>query len=123
MNSKASLKPILSFDLRKNRIRIHKQTLHMMGDPEYIQLLVNPDTQIIAVRKSIREDNLAHKVSKAQLTSKNCYELYSKILVHQLCKVNTDWDRNETYRIYGELIPEQGVARFNMTETILLTKQ
>ncbi len=123
MNSKPSLKPILSVDLRKNRIRIHKQTLHMMGDPEYIQLLVNPDTHIIAVRKSIREDFLAHKVSKAQLTSKNCYELYSKILVGQLCKVNSDWDKNETYRIYGELHPEQGIASFDMTETVLLAKQ
>ncbi len=122
MNRQPSLKPILSVDLRKNRIRIHKQTLHMMGDPEYIQLLVNPETHIIAVRKSIREDFLAHKVSKAQLSSKNCYELYSKILVRQLCKVNTDWDKNETYRIYGELFPEQGLASFDMTETILLNK-
>lgn len=122
MNRQPSLKPILSIDLRKNRIRIHKQTLHMMGDPEYIQLLVNPETQIIAIKKSIREDFLAHKVSKEQLASKNCYELYSKILVMQLCKVNTDWDRNETYRIYGELLPEQGLASFNMTETIQMNK-
>ena len=122
MNRQASLKPILCVDLRKNRIRIHKQTLHMMGDPEYIQLLVNPETHVIAVRKSIREDFLAHKVSKAQLTSKNCYELYSKILVGQLCKVKTDWDKNESYRIYGELFPEQGLASFDMTETVLLNK-
>ena len=42
MNRETSLKPVLCIDLKKNRIRIHKLTLHMLGDPEYIQLLVNP---------------------------------------------------------------------------------
>ena len=27
--------PALCLDLKKNRIRIHKQTLHMLEDPEY----------------------------------------------------------------------------------------
>lgn len=123
MNNQQLLKPILSVDLKRSRIRIHKQTLHMMGDPEYIQLLVNPDTKVIAVRKSIREDYLAHRVSKSQLTGKNCYEIYSKILVKQLCQVNTDWDKDKAYRIYGVLFPQDGIASFHMTETILLTKQ
>ena len=47
----SSSQPILCIDLKKNRIRIHKLTLHMLGDPEYIQLLVNPDSHMIAVKK------------------------------------------------------------------------
>ena len=51
MNRETSLKPVLCIDLKKNRIRIHKLTLHMLGDPEYIQLLVNPQNSMIAIRK------------------------------------------------------------------------
>ena len=56
MNRETSLKPVLCIDLKKNRIRIHKLTLHMLGDPEYIQLLVNPQDSMIAIRKSVRKD-------------------------------------------------------------------
>lgn len=59
MSNQPSSQPILCIDLKKNRIRIHKHTLHMLGDPEYIQLLVNPCTHMIAVRKSVRQDYLA----------------------------------------------------------------
>ena len=51
MNRETSLKPVLCIDLKKNRIRIHKLTLHMLGDPEYIQLLVNPQDSMIAKGK------------------------------------------------------------------------
>ena len=56
MSNHPSSQPILCIDLKKNRIRIHKLTLHMLGDPEYIQLLVNPDSHMIAVKKSVRQD-------------------------------------------------------------------
>lgn len=62
MSNHPSSQPILCIDLKKNRIRIHKLTLHMLGDPEYIQLLVNPDSHMIAVKKSVRQDYLAHHV-------------------------------------------------------------
>ena len=55
MNRETSLKPVLCIDLKKNRIRIHKLTLHMLGDPEYIQLLVNPQDSMIAIKKSVRK--------------------------------------------------------------------
>lgn len=77
MNRETSLKPVLCIDLKKNRIRIHKLTLHMLGDPEYIQLLVNPQDSMIAIRKSVRKDYLAHRVRYSKADSRYCYELYS----------------------------------------------
>ena len=82
MNRETFLKPVLCIDLKKNRIRIHKLTLHMLGDPEYIQLLVNPQDSMIAIRKSVRKDYLAHRVrySKAvtvtNYTVRNFYRHY-----------------------------------------------
>ena len=78
MSNHPSSQPILCIDLKKNRIRIHKHTLHMLGDPEYIQLLVNPDTHMIAVRKSVRQDYLAHHVRACYSDIRNSYELYSR---------------------------------------------
>ena len=34
--------PSILIDIKKNRIRIHKNTIHALGDPKYVLLLVNP---------------------------------------------------------------------------------
>lgn len=34
--------PVIVIDSKSGRIRIHRNTLHLLGDPEYIQLLINP---------------------------------------------------------------------------------
>ena len=62
MNKLHSLKtPILSLDLRHNLIRIHKVTLSLLGDPDYIQRTVNPDNQSIVIMKNSK-DHLAHHI-------------------------------------------------------------
>ena len=48
MKSKNTLLSI-SIDLKKNRIRIHKNTLHAIGSPSYILLLVNPVENSLAI--------------------------------------------------------------------------
>jgi hypothetical protein len=122
MNNQISLQPILSIDLKKNRIRIHKSTLHMLGDPEYIQLLVNPSAQIIAVRRSIREDHLSHHIKHQQLSTKNCCEIYSTDLLQTLLNVNCRWQNKQAYRIYGELNQKEGIAHFSMNDFVILNR-
>lgn len=39
----------LTIDARRNRIRIYRQTLYGIGDPAYVQFLVNPEELYIAV--------------------------------------------------------------------------
>ena len=62
MNNKHSSHPLICIDFKKNRIRIHRNTLRQIGNPEYIQLLVNPDQKMIGIKASCAEDKLAHKV-------------------------------------------------------------
>lgn len=116
-----SNQPILSIDLKKNRIRIHKRTLHLLGNPEYIQLLVNPEARLIAVRCSVKSDYLAHRIRMYQLASKNSYELYSAHLIRSLQTVNSGWKENEAYRLYGIINPKEGLAQFPMDNGIPLT--
>ena len=64
MNNKHSSHPLICIDFKKNRIRIHRNTLRQIGNPEYIQLLVNPDQKMIGIKASCAEDKLAHKVKE-----------------------------------------------------------
>lgn len=120
MNKQSSSHPILCIDLKKNRIRIHKLTLHLLGDPDYIQLLVNPDEGTIAIRKSFPDDHLAHRVRFQELPEGTCCELYSTELMQSLRQVNEGWKNNCSYRLYGNINKREGIAWFTMKNIILV---
>ena len=120
MSENTEVRPAISVDLRKYRIRIHRKTLHSIGDPEYVLLLVNPEERTLAILRSSRSDPRAHHITWASLVNKKSFELYSRSLVESLCDVCRNWKHNQSYRMYGEIIPSEGVARFFMSEAVQL---
>lgn len=108
--------PVISLDYRSNRrIRIHKKTLELLGNPEYIQILVNPVSKTIAVRRSDSNDPLALKVNTKYL-KKEYYELNSIELLRALSLVNEGWTGGRTYRIYGTMRDNNRAATFQVEE-------
>jgi hypothetical protein len=120
MNESLATKPAILIDLKKHRIRIHKNTLHLLGKPEYICILVNPADQMIAVSCAVKSDHLAHYINWKALANQKSYELYSMNLIESLREVCTDLQDNRSYRIYGEIVPIAGVAQFRMNDSILI---
>lgn len=117
MSNQTSFQPSLCIDLKKKRIRIHRRTLQLIGNPEYIQLLVNPSDSKIAIRRSGREDYLAHKVNMDAI---DCIELYSSILIENLMTVNNGLSWNRSYRLYGNIDALSEMALFSMREPVPL---
>ena len=39
-----------AIDMKKDRIRIHRTTFVKLGQPKFLQLLVNPTEQLVAIR-------------------------------------------------------------------------
>lgn len=118
MSNQTAQQPVLCIDLKKNRIRVHKITLHMLGDPDFIQLLVNPKSGLLAIKGTIPEDHLGLKVHKELLTDGNCYEIHSKELMQTLQRVRSDWKNNQSYRIYGKCNESSGIALFAMKDIV-----
>lgn len=118
MSKNKTLKPAISVNLKKPVIRIHKDTLHSIGNPDYVLLLVNPKECTLAVLSSDRSDPKAHHISKRSLTNKKSFELYSTSLVKNLRNLCSNWKNDKAYRIYGEIISDKAVIRFNMAEAI-----
>ena len=106
-----ALTPLLTLDLKKHRIRIHKQTLRLLNNPKYCQLLVNPENQIIALQGQAEKTPQSHKVS---YSAPHGSDLYSKELIMQLQIVNRNLISGKTYRIPGRVYPGRGIAVFHM---------
>ena len=106
----------ISIDFKRNRIRVHKGTLHAMGNPEYIQFLVDPEQRAFAIVRSDRSDLLAHRLHWPRLARGQCFELHSKPLVKSLLGLCGDWREDQTYRINGGVAPGKEAAFFHVAD-------
>ena len=100
--------------MKKNRIRIHKSLYAALGEPHYVQLLVNPKVRKIGIRAVDSASAFAQpiKISKQKSTEK-CYEFYSSILLDKLYEEMKLSDKNGSYRIEGIVLPEKKTALFS----------
>lgn len=107
---------IMSFDLKKFRIRIHKSTIHTLGDPRYIHLLVNPEKRTVAVRayNGTSPGKDAHRIKQSLMNSDNSYEIYSRPFVTKLCEVVGGLETECGYRISGVIVPSEKMAVYSL---------
>lgn len=120
MNKSVCQKPALCLDFKQDRIRIHKPTLYLLGNPTHINLLVNPQKKEIGVKTSSKDDHLSLKVNQKSVASDGCFELYSKILMDTLIALYGGWKSNHSYRIYGRFDDKTQVTVFSAADSVLL---
>lgn len=106
---------MLSVDMKKYRIRIHKATLHKIGDPPYILLLINPESSVVALKavKRASSKGQTHRVSKKALQSSNSVEFYSKSFIDKLNELVPDLNEGFCYHMTGRIVPAENMAVFS----------
>ena len=104
----------ISIDLKKFRIRVHKESLHLIGDPKYIQFLVNIDSRLVAIRAVEKEqvDLQTHKVDQTRMESDFSFEIYSRPFIERLCKEFDCLGEGNSYRLTGTAIQSERIAVF-----------
>lgn len=116
MSENGSQPLTMAVDLKKFGIRIHKPCYRMLGEPRYIQLLVNPDDMVVAIRgvdQALTHDSI-HKINEKRMASENSYEIYSRNFVRKLCEVAGGLDEGFSYRLTGEGYPSQKAVVFSL---------
>lgn len=114
MDDNNKVSAAISVDIKKSRIRIYRTTLTQLGLPKYIQLLVNPNDRMIAVRGLDKRCRESHIVSFSHMRTDYSYELYSKELITTLMSLLQDLDGNCTYKLTGEVYSDSKVALFSL---------
>lgn len=113
-------KPSISINISDSVLMIHKNTLRILGNPEYIQILVNPNDKSIVLCCSVEADPLAHYVKREIFTvGKKTYKLHSCALLQGLYKIYPQFAIGNTYKIYGKFIPSLNIIKFDMSDSIL----
>lgn len=105
----------ISIDFKKNRVRIHKKTLALLGMPKYIQFLVNPTKMIFAINSVERANpkDQIHKITTTK-TAKDSYDIYSLSLINNLYAILKNINKSRTYRFMGEIQSDKQMALFSL---------
>ena len=114
----------IALDLKKNRIRIHKITLHRLGDPKRVQLLFNPEKRELLIScpsKSISESQ-DEKVYFDKPGTDGTYQLYSSELIKRIQGVCPDLENKALYYACGKYVPSINAAIFQMDDCIKDTR-
>ena len=90
-----------------------------MGKPEFIQILVNPSSAVIAIRKYHKFMKDVHRIDYDD--DGDC-EFYSKVLVHRLADLIDCNDGDSTYCIPGVSF-NGNVAIFRMENAEAVERQ
>lgn len=113
---------MIVIDSKNSRIRIHRNTLHLLGNPEYIQLLVNPERRRLAILPS-QKQKTANAIRWDKIAGSKSCELYSKILIRQLGSICPNWRVDGKYRLYGAHISAELLIQFDMASAEELGKE
>lgn len=115
MRSENSLSANLTVDLKRNRFRIHRKTLRHLGDPAFIQFLINPEELYVAILGSDKpiSGGTANKIN-LNFELKSSIEFYSAALMNGLSKIFGTLDYRYSYHLAGEIDQTNRVAYFSL---------
>ena len=90
--------PYIIIDLDKKIIRIHHSVFEKIGNPTYIQFLINRKKGALAVKRCTKSTDQAIKIPKP---SGDYYDIYGKYIGWLFQDVCSKWSINDPYIIYG----------------------
>lgn len=113
---------IMTIDCKKPRLRIHKSTIHQMGNPKYIQLMINPRHRRIALRGVDRHIPGQHeiRVDRQVANTEDCVDWYSTHLIHELQTAFREIEHGCSYNLTGALIAKEKAAFFDISSLTLI---
>lgn len=109
--------PAIFIDQKKCRIRIYRRTICQLGNPKFIQLLINPEDLILIVRPADHLDGMTHRIVWKNL-GRQSYELTSKGFIQKMRSMCVNWAEGKSYRIFGEIISMENIACFDLRKAM-----
>ena len=113
---------VMTIDTKKPRLRIYKATIHQMGDPKYLQLMINPDSRHIALRGVDQHTpgQREIRVDRQVANTEDCVDWYSTSLIAQLRAAFHEIEHGSSYNLTGRLVAQERAAIFDISTLTLV---
>ena len=107
----------ITIDTKRNRIRFYKTLLKSLGNPQYIQIMVNELEKIFLVLPT--QTGKGNIKINSHLSKDNCYEIHSKPFIEKLCNM-MNWVDSCSYRIESNLENAPNKVAFHLKNAVKL---
>ena len=107
----------MAIDLKKNRLRIHKSTLRLLGSPEFVRLLFSRERNAIGVVTGKSEIPKAEEIRVIydKPNEAGTFDIYSKTLLSVIRMAFRGLDQTGLYRLKGIPVPEENGVYFPLS--------
>ena len=97
----------MAVDLKKYRFRIHRGTLHALGDPAQVQLMFDPGKKALMLMVPSISSTFGQeeKVIFDKPGHDGSFQLYSMTLIQKIQKIFPALEDQTSYWLIGKLIP------------------
>lgn len=108
---------ILSIDLKKPRLRIHKTALKLLGSPAFVQLLISPKDNAIIIMGCVEHVPGGQEIRVVfdKPNTAGTFDIYSKELINLIKKQFAGLDEKGLYRLSGTFRSEDGYICFPLS--------
>lgn len=108
----------MTIDLKKNRLRIHRPTLRLLGFPPFIKLLFSRGQNAVAVIRC--EKGEIPRINEVRVNfdprdDRRTFDIYSKDLTLTIRQAFSGLDQTGLYRLYGYAVPEENGVYFPLS--------
>lgn len=114
MTEQTDPKIVMSIDLKKDRLRIHRYTLKLLGDPEFVQLLISPAQEAIIIQGRSKRETGGQEIPVTfdRPGPRGTFEIYSRELVSRIFRHFPGLDREGLTRLAGLYMEEEACVWF-----------
>ena len=114
-------KPSIVIDCNSFRLRLHRQTLYLLKNPNNIQFWIHPEVKKLAVTEC--PPNCGEKVRWIAFGDKQCCEFYSKSLISKISKLFRPAWKPQIYKIWGTYLEKEQLILFDLKNAIAISAQ
>ena len=117
MSERPDNRIVLSIDLKKDRLRVHRTALKLLGCPAYVQLLVSLRDNAIIIMGCDEHTPGSQDIRVVfdKPSTAGTFDIYSKELISRLRKQFTGLDKMGLYRLSGTFLEEEGYVCFPLS--------
>lgn len=120
MNENTDPKITMSIDLKKNRLRVHRPTLKLLGSPSYVQLLISPANRAIIILGCEQHTTGGQEIRVIfdKPGPAGTFDIYSKELITRIRTHFPDLDKQGLYRLSGRFDAEEEYVCFPLSTLV-----
>ena len=113
----------ISLDCARYRIRIHANTMEVLGRPKFVVLIINPTDMTVGIMGTDKNEPGAHRLYFSPRGDKNV-ELYSQPLIKEIAAVCSEIKIGNRYKIEGKKVASKNLVVFDILKyTEMMPKQ